>query len=300
MIGRLVREGTGLWRLARMDPVEAWIKIRSRMAERLERKKPRFQQIPYVVTDDWERQLHESISIPWPCQASGEFWPLWAEALRPFETKRIHLGRGAFGGWGDGEPALTRAAWCLVRHLKPAHVVETGVARGFTSRMILEALERNGVGHLFSVDLPPVLSPELYNQIGAAVPNNLRHRWSYIKGSSRRHLPRLLAELGQIDLFIHDSAHTEYNTNFELQRAWSALRPGGFVIIDDIDYNWAFYRFMDANRGHQLFIIHGEPLEPDPSRFDAKGLIGIIQKSVSKENPPARRPGAAKEVRKRR
>ena len=279
MIGRLVKEGTVLWRLAAMDPIEAWINIRSRIAERPERMKPQFQRSPYAVTDDWERRLHESVGVSWPCQANTEFWPLWAEVLKPFQTKLIQLGRGAFAGWGDGEPALTRVAWCLVRHLKPAQVVETGVARGFTSRMILEALERNGGGHLCSIDLPPVLGPELHNQIGAAVPNNLRNRWSYVKGSSRRRLPRLLAELGRIDLFIHDSAHTEYNTEFELKRAWSALRPGGFVIIDDIDYNWAFYRFMQANPGPEFFIIHGEPLEPDPIRFDAKGLIGIARKN---------------------
>jgi predicted O-methyltransferase YrrM len=212
------------------------------------------------------------------CQTGDEFWPVWADALRPFEAKQIHLGRGAFAGWGDGEPALARAAWCLVRHLKPARVVETGVARGFTSRMILEALERNGVGRLFSIDLPTVLNPELQSQIGAAVPDHLRHRWSFIKGSSRRRLPRLLAELKQIDLFIHDSDHSEWNTSFELQRAWPALRTGGFIMADDIDYSSAFQAFMQTNRGHQFFIFHAEPLEPDPIRFDARGLIGMARK----------------------
>jgi hypothetical protein len=278
MIGRLKGERLSLWRLATIDPAEAGIWLRSRIAERSNRRKPRFQHSPYLVTDDWERRLHESLGVPWPCPVTQEFWALWAEVLRPFELSHIHLGRGAFDGWGDGEPALTRAAWCLVHHLKPTHVVETGVARGFTSRMILEALERNRAGRLCSIDLPPLLRTELHSQIGASVPNDLRHRWSYIKGLSRRHLPRLLAELGQIDLFVHDSEHTEYNTTFELERAWFALRPGGFVIVDDIDYNWSFYAFMQKNPGHQFFICHGEPLEPDPIRFDAKGLIGIARK----------------------
>ena len=35
-------------------------------------------------------------------------------------------------------------------------VVETGVAHGVTSRFILEALERNGRGFLWSIDLPPL------------------------------------------------------------------------------------------------------------------------------------------------
>jgi hypothetical protein len=41
----------------------------------------------------------------------------------------LTLGRGAFAGWGDGEPGLVRSVWCLSRHLRPAKIVETGVAR---------------------------------------------------------------------------------------------------------------------------------------------------------------------------
>ncbi|HXW71061.1 MAG TPA: class I SAM-dependent methyltransferase [Methylocella sp.] len=285
MIERFIREGRQLLRLAAMDPVEAWIRLQSRVAELPERRRPRFQLSPYTVTDDWERRLHDILGVPWPCPATVEFWNLWPEVIKPFVIKGVHIGRGAFGGWGDGEPGLARAAWCLVRHLEPANVVETGVARGFTSRVILEALERNGGGHLWSIDLPPPLHPELHAQIGAAVRDGLHHRWSYIKGSSRRRLPQLLAEIGQIGLFIHDSAHTEDNVRFELDRAWARLKPGGAVMADDIDYNWGFYTFQQANPHHRFLICRAEPLEPDPSRFDAKGLFGIAQKASSSDSP---------------
>ena len=280
MIERFIREGRYLWRLAATDPVEAWIRLRTRFAELPERRRPRFQLSPYAVTGDWERRLHEILGVPWPCPSVAEFWSLWQELLTRFATEEVHVGRGAFGGWGDGDPGLTRAAWCLVRHLKPANVVETGVARGFTSRIILEALEKNGAGHLWSIDLPPPLHPALHAQIGAAVGDSMRHRWSYIKGSSRRRLPQLLAKIGQIDLFIHDSTHTEDNVRFELDRAWAALKPGGAIMADDIDYNWGFFTFRQANPNHQFLVCHGEPLEPDPIRFDAKGLFGIARKSA--------------------
>jgi hypothetical protein len=280
MVDRLIRKGNLLWRVAAItgDPIEAWIQLESDIAERTEGRKPRFQQSSYVVTDNWERRLHEVLGVSWPCQASAEFWTSWAEVLRPFNAKKVRIGRGAFDGWGDGDPGIARAAWCTVRHLKPEHVVETGVARGFTTEMILEALERNGSGHLWSIDLPPPLSPALHDQIGAAVRSDLRARWTYIKGSSRRHLPRLLSELGQIGLFIHDSAHTRHNTRFELDRAWSRLKPGGVVMADDIDYSSAFESFMHERPGHRFLVCHGEPLEPDPIRFDARGLFGIAQK----------------------
>jgi hypothetical protein len=281
MFERLIREARHLSRLAAMDPVEAWIRLRSHFAELPERRRPRFGQSPYTVTSDWERHLHDLLGAPWPCPAAAEFWNLWPEVLAPFVAKGTPVGRGAFGGWGDGEPGLTRAAWCLVRHLKPANVVETGVARGFTSRIILEALERNGTGRLFSIDLPPPMHPELHAQIGAAVADGLRHRWSYIKGSSRRRLPQLLASTGPIGLFIHDSAHTEDNLRFELDHAWARLTKGGAVIADDIDYNWGFCTFRRAHPQHPFLICHAEPLAADPERFDGKGLFGIALNTSS-------------------
>ena len=60
-------------------------------------------------------------------------------------------------GGDDGDRAQAEAIWCLVAHLRPATVVETGVAHGLTSRVILEGLHRNGNGHLWSVDLPAVI-----------------------------------------------------------------------------------------------------------------------------------------------
>src|SRR6266481_2926119 len=103
-------------------------------------------------------------------------------------------------------------------------------------------------------------------------------RLFYIKGSSRRRLPRLLASLGQIDLLVHDSLHTVYNTCFELDQAGSVLRPGGAVVADDIDLNWAFHSFARAGSTHPFFICRSSPLQSDPSRFDGSGLFGIVSK----------------------
>jgi hypothetical protein len=84
--------------------------------------------------------------------------------------------------------------------MRPKKVVETGVARGVTTRFILEGLERNGEGRLWRIDLPPLRQGDLPEENGAAVPERCRARWAYIQGSSRRRLPGLLAELDKIDL----------------------------------------------------------------------------------------------------
>ena len=71
-------------------------------------------------------------------------------------------------------------------------------------------------------------------------------RWQLIKGSSRRNLTPLTRELGTLDLFIHDSLHSGRNVSFELEEAWRVLRPGGAIVVDDVDANSAFHEFVGA------------------------------------------------------
>lgn len=78
----------------------------------------------------------------------------------------------SFGPYNDGDAGLVRAVWSLIRHLRAEWVVETGVAHGFTSRFILQALASNRAGRLWSIDLPP-LNPGLRQQVGIAVPKEL-------------------------------------------------------------------------------------------------------------------------------
>jgi predicted O-methyltransferase YrrM len=64
---------------------------------------------------------------------------------------------------------------------------------------------------------------------------------------------------------------------FELSLAWKALRPGGALVVDDIDLNWAFDEFS-RQRKAEKFIGEAEPLRPDQRRFNQKGLFGVLLK----------------------
>jgi predicted O-methyltransferase YrrM len=226
-------------------------RIRERLAERRERLAG---PVVYQPVSDWEQTLHELLAAPWPCETASAFPELWEETIA-FLTKRgLGVGVGAFGGWDDADPALARSIYCLAVHLRPRRVVETGVARGLTSRFLLEGLEHNGEGELSSIDLPPLMDRRLEEEVGAAVPLRLRPRWTYIRGSSRRRLPDLLANLGTIDLFAHDSIHTGRNVLFELEHAWAALRPGGVAVVDDVQYSRGFSEFIDNHPGHHYLI----------------------------------------------
>ena len=222
--------------------------------------------------------MHKLLGLPQPCPIGSEFWVLWQEVTAELRAKGVRVGPESFKGSNDGDAGFVRAIWCLTRHLQPNKVVETGVAHGVSSRFILEALERNeGGGHLWSVDHPP-LEHVWHDQIGMAVGSRYATRWSYVSGSSRRRLPGIFSQIGQIDLFVHDSLHSEHNVRFEMDLAWAALRPGGAIVVDDIDANWGFKSFVQNFSGHQSLICEAEPLHPDERRFNKKGLFGIILK----------------------
>ena len=204
----------------------------------------------YLVDEDWEAQLHQLLAAPWPCAEQESFNRHWDSAVAELAAKGLVVGREAFGGWDDGDRALARAAFCLTRHRAPERVLETGVGRGLTTRMILEGLEANGSGRLWSIDQPPPLSPGLKHQTGVAVPEALRSRWTYVLGTSRQRLPGIVSELGTIDLFVHDSMHTTRNVEFELERAWPALSDRGVILVDDIDMNRGFELFAER-QGHE-------------------------------------------------
>jgi len=255
-------------------PRQIWTTVHDTYAARREERRP---QCEYHADHDWERRLHDFLGVPWPCEAAGEFWAVWQEAIEDLKAKGIRPGPESFHTWNDGDAGFVRAVWCLSRHLRPKRVVETGVAHGVTSRCILESLMTNSDGHLWSIDLPP-LERTWHHQVGAAVGGQHRERWSYIKGSSRLRLPKLLSRLGQIDLFIHDSLHSERNVRFELDRAWAALRPNGALVVDDVDANYGFHSFTQTFSGHLSMVCEAEPLQPDARRFNQKGLFGIILK----------------------
>jgi len=235
----------------------------------------------YGVTENWAQRLHAALAVPWPCAAAAEFGQVWERTEADLTAAGARIGIASYGGWNDGDRAFGEAIWCLVAHLRPETLVETGVAHGLTSRVILEGLERNDHGHLWSVDLPAVDSA-LHSEIGIAVPEDLRPRWSYVQGTARERLPGLLAELGAIDLFVHDSLHTGRNQKFELESAWGALRPGGVVVVDDIDHSLAFAAFAAA-AGPRPWLAARHVT--GPGLMEPEGLWGLAIKSPSEPGP---------------
>jgi predicted O-methyltransferase YrrM len=190
----------------------------------------------------------------------------WATVHGETRGHRYNTGRATGrDGYGEG-----LRLYAVLRKLRPRVAVETGVCNGVSTAFLLLALEENGEGELHSVDLPEIAGEDyapgtFFDGKGGAVvpageepgwmvPGNLRARWRLALGRSQDVLPPLLARLGPIDFFMHDSEHSEDCMRFEFAAAWSALRDGGVLAADDVTVNDAFATFAAGHDREPIVI----------------------------------------------
>ena len=132
--------------------------------------------------------------------------------------------------------------YVICRAREPDVVVETGVLFGSFDAYILRALDRNGHGQLHSIDLPE--QPASFEN-GYLIPPELRSRWDLRLGDVHDVLPDLLAEVGPLDLFLHDSLHEAKHMRWEYEQALGHLHPEGILATHDVFRNDAFTSVTD-------------------------------------------------------
>ena len=173
-----------------------------------------------------------------------------------FERQHKERNLTKYSGWEDKiahASAQIALIYAPIRELQPKVVVETGTAAGGLASMILAAMAINGMGNLISIDIPPKTGeltmdysiPE--KEVGYFIPQEYRHRWKYVKGDAKFHLPRVLAE-NEVDFFIHDSLHTRTHMLFEYAAARALMRERAVIVSDDIMWNNTFHDFLCLNR----------------------------------------------------
>jgi Methyltransferase domain len=201
---------------------------------------------------DWVRRL-TGASVRDVAEAFAE-----ADELVPLETA-IRAAYREAGRPGFAQIRAPFELYALTRLRRPDHVVEAGVSSGVSSAHFLAALARNRHGRLHSIDLPTfqrgphLASGESMVAIppgrtsGWTVPRPLRRRWDLRIGPSQKLLPKLVAELPSVDLFLHDDLHTPRHLAFELRTVRPRLTPGSVVLADNTVWTGeSFPRFARA------------------------------------------------------
>lgn len=131
----------------------------------------------------------------------------------------------------DCEIGLASFLHAYVIQYRPKVVIETGVANGITTNVIMHALAQVG-GSLHSFDVDPK-TQNVYHGPGG---------WKFhlLTGELERDLKRQVSEIGAVDLWIHDSNHGYQWQSFEYELAKKSLSRGGLLVSDDIDSSTAW------------------------------------------------------------
>lgn len=139
------------------------------------------------------------------------------------------------------ESGTSTILYTLVRTMRPANVVETGIANGHSSFVILSALENNGTGRLASVDIR--------HDVGGLVTPALTKRWTKIIVTDQRPglqvLRNRLSSFEPAELFFHDGDHRFLGQMLDYALARKMLTSDGLLVSDDINTTSAW---LDAGR----------------------------------------------------
>lgn len=182
---------------------------------------------------------------------------LWEEAGEFDADNRAHAQRildpipHDLGGGGDH-----RFLYWLTRYLRPQVIVETGVAAGWSSRAFLAALRKNGAGKLYSSDLPYFRLPNPERFVGILVEAELRADWSLHVEGDEVNLPRILAQVPQVDIFHYDSDKMRSGREFAMSLISRKLSPRGIIVMDDI-HNDDWFRNYATSAGLPFAVVAG-------------------------------------------
>jgi len=146
-----------------------------------------------------------------------------------------------FNWGGQGNISLN---YSIAHHLKATHIIETGVAYGWSSMSLLKAIDVQETGSLTSVDMP-FWGTKHEDQIGCVVPQVLKNKWTLIRLPDRDALPKILNDNKKFDMCHYDSDKSYEGKTWALPKLWGKIKTGGVLICDDANDNLAFRDFFN-------------------------------------------------------
>ncbi|NIF05500.1 class I SAM-dependent methyltransferase [Chryseobacterium sp. Tr-659] len=144
-----------------------------------------------------------------------------------------------------GGPGALELIYYACEFTKAQHVVETGVAYGWSSlATLLSLVKRNGT--LYSSDMP-YLADDGDRYVGCIVPENLKSGWKLFRFADKESLPKIFAENSIFDVLHYDSDKSYNGRIWAYAELYKHLRKGGVFISDDIGDNSAYQDFCEKN-----------------------------------------------------
>jgi predicted O-methyltransferase YrrM len=138
---------------------------------------------------------------------------------------------------GGINPGDRRAAYYLIRSLKPASVLEIGTHVGASTLHIAAGLKQNGGGDLTTVDIRDVNAPDGYWKHFGLVrsPGDAISEIGMTSRVEFKTVPSVtaLAESSSYDFIFLDGDHAAATVYVELPLALRRLRPNGLILLHD-------------------------------------------------------------------
>lgn len=182
---------------------------------------------------------------------------LWEKAERfgkRVETNAKEILRNIECDLGGG-CGISPFLYFLTRHMEPNCIVETGVAAGHSSCAFLSAIKTAGKGRLYSSDFPYFRFREPERLIGILVDESLKNNWELYIGGDEKNLPKILANVDQIDIFHYDSDKSYSGRQFAMSVVEKKMNTNGIIIMDDIQDNSYFHDYIEINKVPTWYVF---------------------------------------------
>jgi len=171
----------------------------------------------------------------------------FTEVERRLTERRRQLS-GAYPWSFEIERETSLLLFGLTRLLQPECVVETGVADGASTFVILSALGMNGRGELHSVDIA--------DDVGGLVEDRQRWHLHVVDlGSVEDTLSDLMERLPPVGLFFHDADHRFLPQLCEYETFAGGAPEGAMLLSDDVDLSYAFGAFCQRRGRRPSYLL---------------------------------------------
>lgn len=206
---------------------------------------------------------------------SGEQFEISAKGLADWQASDVFVKLCIFYAVYPHRSLMSNQSRAALHHLilmrRPEHVLEIGTYQAGTAEVLARALWEAGRGHLETIDpygaerCPPII---------AAFPPELRERITFSPVTSAVHFDQAISRGMQYDLVLIDGNHEFEYARFDLECAARLMRPGGLVVLDNIDQ-------AGPRLATKLF------LEDHPDWRDVADVVRLIDPNDLLAVPPA-------------